>query len=145
MILDIMDWGHNMACFVSRRAVAIVVGHCRRRRRRCRCRCRRCRRHRHRRCRCRRHCHHCHRRHRRRHAIVVVVFVVVARRAVAIIVDFVARRAVAIVVVVVAHRHSHRRCTVAHRAVARRTMECLCRAAAADARDDAMTTMTVVL
>ena len=34
---------------------------------------------------------------------------------------------------------------ISHRAVARRAVECLCRAAAADARDAAMTTTRVVL
>ena len=71
------------------------------------------------------------------------VVVVVAHRAVAIIVDFDARRAVAIVVVISRRRRrpspsspSFLSCP----AVARRAVECLCRAAAADARDNAQLT-----
>jgi hypothetical protein len=78
-----------------------------------------------------------------RSAVVVVVVLVVAHRAVAIIVDFDARRAVAIVVVISRRRRrpspsspSFLSCST----FARRAVECLCRAAAADARDNAQLT-----
>jgi len=74
---------------------------------------------------------------------VVVVVVVVAHRAVAIIVDFDARRAIAIVVVISRRRRRPSPSSPAFLscpAVARRAVECLCRAAAADARDNAQLT-----